>query len=117
MKAIEITRGSLRDLLNDDEHKSGQVTELQTRLTRYEEEARTLRAQVRTMESQVEVALVLTRSDAIRVQRLEALVTEIGIVTGLTLVKLAKAAHKCGLDPKFTVDRIVDDMKRVRGEG
>lgn len=51
-KPLEISRRSLRELLDENHHLSTQVTELQTRLGVYEETQRALKERIRQVEAE-----------------------------------------------------------------
>ena len=92
VRPLEVTRDSLRSLLNDEAQKGDHVTDLQKRLTEYEVEARALRAQARTHEATRE-----GMED--HITRLEKLVTEVATIANISYVNLVRAADKFGLEP------------------
>jgi len=92
VRPLEVTRDSLRSLLNDEAQKGDHVTDLQKRLTEYEMEARALRAQVRTHEE-------ASKGMENHIACLEQLVTEVATMASVSLADLVRATDKFGLEP------------------
>jgi predicted nucleic acid-binding Zn-ribbon protein len=100
--AIQVSRESLRELLNDDAHESRQIAELQERLTRYELEARDLRGDVRRLTAENAELGVANWALRTQAERLDRLVTDLLVSSKMTVKQVALAFLKAGLEPAFT---------------
>lgn len=84
-------------LLNDEVQANEHVTELQTRLNKYEEEARTLRAEAQYLKAERELLFEKLETKTTLVSKMDRFITELALVTGADLKQLVRISGKVGM--------------------
>jgi chromosome segregation ATPase len=101
MKTVELTRESLRTLLDDEAHESAQVTDLQSQLTRHVLEARTMREELQKAREHVDTMEGVIQDQSRHIEGLRALVMELGKEGKVTIKQLVILSERLGVHLSF----------------
>ena len=106
MKTVELTRESLRTLLDDEAHESAQVTELQSQLTRHVLEARTMREELQKAKGHIESLEAVTEEQSRHIEGLRKLIMEVGKKGKITIKQLVVLSERIGVHLSFIARKI-----------